>query len=211
MKKLSFIFIAIIATSCVAMLTSPATYKVGLIEVERPEDATIRYGDYRINNVMEDSKSKYTYEDELMKISWFVGSTQFSFVLENKSNQTLKINWDEAAYITHTGSTERIMHSGVKYTEKNNSQPASIVVKNGHITDLIMPTSNVYYVSGQYGGWRETPLFLIVKSDIEKNAALETYKDKKVKVLLPIEVEGVVNEYIFSFEVEDIILSSTAY
>lgn len=47
------------------------------------------------------------------------------------------------------------MHSGVKYIDRNNSQPPNIIPKNASLSDVIIPTDNIYYVSGQYGGWRD--------------------------------------------------------
>lgn len=60
------------------------------------------------------------------------------------------------SYIISTfGQVGRVMHSGVKYIDRNNSQPASVILKGATLSDIILPTDNVYYISGQYGGWRE--------------------------------------------------------
>lgn len=80
------------------------------------------------------------------------------FSIENKSGHTLKINWDDVSYVDVKGQVGRVMHSGVKYTDRNSSQPATSVPKGANISDILLPTENVYYVSGQYGGWRETYL-----------------------------------------------------
>lgn len=134
-------------------------YNVGLSNVEAPADAKKQYGETKIVTLEEEGKSGYKYEDDYIDISWFVGSSQFSFNLKNKSEYSIKIPWDDVTYINTAGSVGRVMHSGVKYIDRNNSQPASIIPKGASLSDIVQPTDNVYYVSGQYGGWRTSNLF----------------------------------------------------
>ncbi|MCF8363445.1 MAG: hypothetical protein K9G70_12575 [Prolixibacteraceae bacterium] len=196
-----FILIATMATSC---MMYKGYYDMGLQEVERPENAEEQYGESKIVTLEEDGKSKISYEDELIKIVWLPLTTQFSFNLKNKTDHSIKIIWDEAVYVNENGSSGRVMHAGVKYTDRNNPQPPTIVVKNANIDDIIVPTDNIYYVSGQYGGWRTKPL-LPNKANTEEelNTLTQNYIDKTVQVVLPIEIEDTVNEYIFKFKVDD--------
>jgi len=193
-----------------SMLTSCMTYQgfynVGLQEVERPENAEERYGESKIINFEEEGKTKYSYEDELIKIVWLPLSTQFAFTLENKSDNSIKIIWDEAVYVDENGSSGRVMHSGIKYVDRSNPQPLTVVVKKANVDDMVVPTDNIYYISGKYGGWQTTPLFPNrATSQEELNALTQKYVGKTVKILLPLQIQETVNEYIFSFKVEDFI------
>ena len=125
--------------------------------------------------------------------------------IENKSNYSIKIPWDDVAYISSSGQTGRVMHSGVKYIDRNNSQPASVIPKSASLSDIVIPNDNIYYVSGQYGGWREGKLFNfpIDKNNIEESKQL--FIGKTVRILFPIIIQDVKNEYVFEFRVEDII------
>lgn len=125
--------------------------------------------------------------------------------IENKSNYSIKIPWDDVAYISSSGQTGRVMHSGVKYIDRNNSQPASVIPKSASLSDIVIPNDNIYYVSGQYGGWRESKLFNfpIDKNNIEESKQL--FIGKTVRILFPIIIQDVKNEYVFEFRVEDII------
>lgn len=76
------------------------------------------------------------------------------FSLTNKTSHSIKIIWDEVVYVDVNGSSYRAMYSGVKYIDRTNPQLPTIVFRNGSIEDLVLPTDNVYYLSGQYGGWR---------------------------------------------------------
>lgn len=204
MKKLFYtLILALMLTSC---MTYQGFYNVGLQEVERPENAKERYGDSKIVNFQEEGKTKYSYEDEMIKIVWLPLSTQFAFTLQNKTDHSIKIIWDEAVYVNENGSSGRVMHSGVKYIDRNNSQPPTIVVKKANIDDIIVPTDNITYTSGQYGGWSTNPLFPNrAMTQEELNSLSQEYIGKTVQVLLPLQIEDTVNEYIFSFKVEDFV------
>jgi len=204
MRKLIFaLLLASMLTSC---MTYQGFYNVGLQEVERPENAKERYGESKIINFEEEGKTKYSYEDELIKIVWLPLSTQFAFTLENKSDNSIKIIWDEAVYVDENGSSGRVMHSGVKYVDRSNPQPPTVVVKKAKVDDMVVPTDNIYYISGQYGGWQTKPLFPNrATSQEELNALTQKYVGKTVKILLPLQIQETVNEYIFSFKVENFI------
>lgn len=194
---------AVMMTSC---MTYQGFYKVGLQNVERPENAKERYGESKIVNFEEEGKTKYSYEDDMIKIVWLPLSTQFGFTLKNKTDHSIKIIWDEAVFVDPNGSSGRVMHAGVKYIDRNNPQPPTVIVKNASIDDMIVPTDNIYYVSGQYGGWRTKPMLPNrANTQEELNTLTQQYIGKEVRVLLPLEIQGIVNEYIFTFKVEDFI------
>ena len=182
-----------------------AHYDIGLYTVERPAQARERYGESKIMKVQEEGVEKYYFEDEMVKIIWIPTPFQISFILTNKTSHSIKILWDEAAYVDENGVSHRVMHSGVKYIDRNNPQPPTVVVRKGTVSDLVFPTDYVYYASGKYGGWRETPLFPNSGYDIEElKEKAEKYVGKTLQVLLPLQIEGVVNEYIFSFKINSV-------
>lgn len=208
MKKI--IITAIITTMLTSCMSFQGVYDLGLQEVERPENAKERYGESKIVNFEEEGKTKYSYEDDMIKIVWLPLSTQFAFALENKTDHSIKIIWDEAVYVGPDGSSGRVMHKGIKYTDRNNPQSPTVVVKNANIDDIVVPTENVYYVSGQYGGWRTLPILPnSANSEQELDVLTEQYIGKEVKVLLPLEIEDTVNEYIFTFQVKDFISNNS--
>lgn len=190
-----------IIAGCVPM--HYAHYDIGLREVERPSDAKQRYGEPTIVQFEEEGKTKYSFEDGMLKIIWLPTSDKFGFFLTNKTSHSIKIIWDEAVYVDESGMSKRIMHSGVKYIDRNNPQPPTTIVRGATISDIVLPTDNVYYVSGQYGGWIELPLFprrSAQKPEIESKA--KGFVGKDVQVLLPIKIEDVVNEYVFVFSID---------
>lgn len=205
MKNLLIIlFSSILLTNCVSYR---ADYVVGMVGVDSPSGSNDISKDSVVfqNKILE----SYNFEDDYIDISWSFDYSELDFELINKTNKTIKIIWDEAAYVDENGNSSNIMHNGVKYSNRNESQKPSIVVKNGKLNDAILPTSKAYYSTPtQYtsGSWVHSPLFprVVELSEKEVIESCEGVIGLEVKVLLPIEIEGITYEYIFTFRVEDL-------
>ncbi|MFH0990376.1 MAG: hypothetical protein V1799_10225 [bacterium] len=145
-----------------------------------------------------------TWQDERASFAFQISDKSVNFTIRNKSQDVLKIIWDEATIIRE-GKADKVMHSGVKYIDRNNSQPATTIPPNSAIDDLAMPTESVYYVTGQYGGWREHDLF--PTQDLNearfKNMILNA-KGQRFSLYLPIQVQGKTVDYNFEFEIVDV-------
>ena len=173
------------------------SYKTALLKVEKPENASNRYGETK--TIQDDGIDKYSYNDSIIDIVIFGTSKQFNFVLKNVSNHSLKIIWNEAAFVGLDGSSSKIMHVGTKFSEREGDQPATTIIKGAKLEDLATPTSNVYYDEGitigyeRIGnGWKKHSMFP------EKYTGKEA---GEIRLMLPIQVKDVVNEYTFVFKV----------
>ena len=172
-------------------LKNSGHYNLVLSKVQKPTNSQIRYGKMQI--VSGESVTKYSYVDNLISIIWVAGTTEFSFNLENKSGNSLKIEWDEGSYIDLSNSASRIFHSGVKYIDRDKSMPATVVPNGTSVDDVVLPTNLTSFSSGD---WHSLPL-------IPNNRIYDPNKvGKNVKILLPISIKGVVNEYTYIFKVE---------
>jgi hypothetical protein len=129
----------------------------------------------------------------------YTNKSRLNFKIKNNSKSTIRIIWNDAAYVNANGSTDRIMHLGVKYTDRNESQPPTSIPSGAYIEDVIIPTSVVSYEP--YFGWTEGNLFGVSKHKRVAKGQLENTYGKKVKVLLPIEKDGIITDYEFSFTV----------
>ena len=183
-----------------------ATYNVGLSSVESPADTKKQFGETKVVEFAEDGVNKYRYTDDIIDITWYVDTKQFNFELVNKSNHTIKINWDDISYVDINGRAGRVMHAGVKYDEKNNSQPGTTIPKGTRLSDLLLPTDNVSWISaGQYSRWTETSLIPSVYKNKELYD-LNAYKyiGKTMMILMPIVIENVQNDYVFTFKINEL-------
>ena len=173
------------------------SYKTALIKVEKPEDATNRYGETKV--IQDAGVDKYSYNDSIIDITIFGTKEQFGFILKNISNHSLKIIWNEAAFVGLDGSTSKIMHVGTKYSQRESDQPATVVIKGAKIDDVATTTANVYYDEGVKIGYSTIGSGWKTKSMLP-----EEYKGKEageIRLMLPIQVKDVVNEYTFVFRV----------
>jgi hypothetical protein len=203
-------------TGCVGGQRKTVIYDINLREVERPADAKQRYGEPKIIRLEEEGKSDYSFEDQMIKIAWLPTASQFSFNLTNKTSRSLKIVWDEAVFVDQTGNSKKIMHNGVKYIDKNSSQPSSVVVRGATISEMIIPTDNVHFTSGQYGGWTVKPIFPNYSNNNgafheEITDSIKNVVGKKVQILLPIKNEDVVSEYVFIFSIDGYKIQCSGY
>ena len=121
---------------------------------------------------------------------WYGDKTQFVFSLKNKSTHSLKIVWDEAAFINNKNESSRVIHKGVRYIDANKSQASTIIPKGTELNDIIAPVDRIRYIDEYF-------LVEMVEGGFRYDPSLE---GAHVKVLLPIEIQGVINEYIFTFE-----------
>ncbi len=201
MKRFILLAIAtMILSSC--GLFKVTTYSTSLVSVESPANAKEKYGETKIVTTSENDISKYTYEDDFISIVWYISRKQLNFVLTNKSGFSIKLPWDEMAYVNERGQSMRVIHQGVKLIDRNSSQAPTVVAKNASLDDLLIPSDNIYYVSGKYGGWEEKNLFPSYSSQEEANNSPAL--GKTVRVVFPIIIQDVTNEYIFEFSVDSV-------
>lgn len=173
------------------------SYNTALIKVEKPEDATNRYGETK--TIQEEGINKYSYNDKTIDIIIFGTKEQFNFVLKNVSEHSLKIIWNEAVFVGLDGSSSKIMHVGTKYSQRESDQPATVVIKGAKIDDVATPTANVYYDEGIKVGYSTLGSGWRTKSMLP-----EDYMGKEageIRLMLPIQIKDVVNEYTFVFKV----------
>lgn len=165
-----------------------------LAEVEKPSNSKIRYGETKTIS-SENGISKFTYKDNVIDIMIFAGRSNFNFVLQNISESSIKIVWDEAVFVNFDGSTEKVMHKGIKFSEKNGAQPATTIIKNAKWEDTVIPTHLVYYreaTKDVEGGWDTYSMYPREKG----------LNPGQIKLMLPIQIKDVINEYVFIFNVQ---------
>jgi hypothetical protein len=152
----------------------------------------------------------------MVRVLWAFRGTQMAFSLENKTEQSIKIPWDEAAFIDEAGRSHRVMHAGVKFDDREKSQAPSVVVPEGLLRDIVAPTDYVHWREGtRYaaGGWVQRcllPDFDVHGSSLKgeyatfadfENAA-KSKVGKTIQVLLPLGIGDVVANYIFAFRID---------
>ncbi|MHC5037344.1 MAG: hypothetical protein ACYTHM_08525 [Planctomycetota bacterium] len=189
--------ILILATGCA---TYRAEYEIPLKVVEVNDG---RKPTEEIKRLSDKGNAIYIFEDPDVRLFWSPSVDRFRFKLGNKTDHTLRILWDEAAYVDPRGESHRIVHSGIKHEDANKPQPPSTVVKRQIFSDSILPADHIELEPGPYGVWREKPFFPgTARKKGSLKAEAQKVVGKRVKVLLPLEIEGKKREYIFIFEIK---------
>lgn len=231
MRILSAIFVFMFV-ACADMYPAPYSYKptirshrmiaadydAPLIKVERPADVRKRYGNTETIAIAD--SSRFRFEDSLISALIWLGPTDVNFRISNKSEHTMKVLWDDAAFIEPDNTASRVMHAGVKYSERNGSMPASIVPRRGLVDDIATPTNRVSWRDGYGsipGDWHTEGIFSpwtkyvrgdssgVPQAPIDSfNVEIQRHLGEKVGLILPFEIEGVKNEYTFWFQVQKV-------
>lgn len=204
-------------TSCGSSKIYMARYDVGLTSVEAPSNAKDPYGELKITKVEDkatDGKNnlllinRYEYSDKYIGITWTYNTTQFEFELKNMSGHTIRINWDDVTFMDYSGNISRVMHKGVKYVEREKPQGSISIPNGGRLQDIIVPNSNVYFSKGMSGyipsQWKQSaiiPCYFNNKEDMENAILNKVWIGRTVRILLPMEIEGIKNDYTFEFTV----------
>ena len=218
-----YLAIAILLLSGCASHYYRANYDFGLANVSRSGNADNKYGEKAIMEGGKENKKGYFYEDKVVKILWLPSARDIDFTITNKTDSSIQIVWDEAAYVDESNKSHRVIHSGVKFNDRNTSQPPSIIAAKGSLDDNISSADSWYFVSYDEQtiykpmGWNQNPMFpdyqnrgstlmVIGGKPQETNfpSRVKSYIGKQVKVVLPIKIQGEITEYTFAFNIKDV-------
>ncbi len=124
-------------------------------------------------------------------IRWDLHLTHLYLNVENNTNSSIKVHWDESAFINTNNETLRIIHKGTKFSNKEKEQVPSIIIKGSKLSDVIIPADYANY-SDYFKRWVFNVLF---------GSHKEGLNDGKIfKISLAIEDSGEVSNYVFTFE-----------
>ncbi len=213
-KVVYLILVALMTLSLQSCFTTHnlygAIYDIGLSSVESPSDAKERFGETKIVNYT-DSVDKYRYEDDYIDIVWYVTKSRFNFELKNKTEHTMKINWDEVTYIDATGQAKRVIHQGVKYVDRDKAQASTTLPRGTRVSDCLIPSENIYY-HNYYSQWTQHNIIPVEYSTEDKLISVaKQYEGQKLSIMMPIKIENTQNDYIFEFSLGDLKVDNKSY
>lgn len=166
---------------------------------------------YSFKLLGEYAKTDKAFNDGKIQAYFIIGDKQLDFTLKNLTNEPMKINWDEASLIINEES-KRVMHKGVKFTDRNSPQAPTVIPGNSSIDDLVLPTDNVSYKQGYYstyysnpGSWQINDLLPTRdKNEEETKKLIINSKGTILKFYLPIEHNNQKFNYTFQFLIADV-------
>jgi hypothetical protein len=182
-------------------VSSKSQYDISLKEVVTPSQVKERFGEQRIVRADSDDIQRYVFENDMIRIFWIPTEISLAFTLENKTDDSLKIMWGDAAYIDGEGVTGRVTHGGVRYDDFYYTgwplgQQPSVILSKGRVSDMVLPLLNTHAGGGEMAGTGYVTALL--PGDAKSNVG------KTIQVLLPLKMEATVVEYTFVFNIDGI-------
>ena len=98
------------------------------------------------------------FKNDLVKIQFQPLKDRISFGLVNSSPDPISILWDNTT-IAINGKTQPVTHGGVVIRDRMKEQRPSTVPPGMQFNDYLIPSNNIYYVSGDLGGGYVEDLF----------------------------------------------------
>ena len=194
-----------------------ARYGASLVEVARTPATRQRYG--AATAIAPTDSSRYGFEDGLIAVQIGTLHNGFRINVRNKSDQSVKLIWDETSFIDLDGTLSRVMHIGVKYADRNTSQPPTVIPAHQRLVDEVSPTDRVWFRPASAhlaAGWQNGPLLkpaytgTVVQAGEPMPAAPDSFATavhsrvgQRFALVIPFEVGGEKNEYTFWFKVDD--------
>lgn len=150
------------------------------------------------------------YSDEYVTIIPNAEDVSINLVIANNHNSSIRVLWDNAAYIDSRGNAHRIIHLGVKLVDKEKAQVPSVIPKGAQIEDLVVPADCVEWVDNS---WKVSPLeynefSTMDMAEQELNMYINFPERSSSKLLLPIEINDKKVEYTLSFIGDNFKISS---
>lgn len=194
-----------------------ATYPSALVEVSRPKETKARWG--AVEKISLGDSSRYVYEDSMVKVRIAAGDENVQFEISNRTDHSIKIIWDEASFIDTESKVAKVMHVGIKYTDRNQAQPPSIIPAHQTVDDGAWPNDRVSFDEGsayRKAEWKHQglvrPSITLIRAEtltspVTPDATFTSLAKgnvgKRMGLILPLQIEGVTNEYTFWFRVTD--------
>lgn len=169
----------------------PMQYEMPMVSVERPADVSDRWGEYTLEAT---DSSGVVYEDDLIGIGIAPARGMFQAVIENRSDHTIQLVWDQAVYVGPNGVSGRLSNGETRVMDLERSQPPTVIPRGARSVLGMVPNDN--FESGTYGNYFHDFV------PLEEGA--EQLEGREVRVVLPFSVQDVVNEYTFVFKIEDV-------
>ena len=194
-----------------------ARYGASLVEVARPTVTKQRYG--ATTTITLGDSSRYKFEDGLIGLQIGVMHNAIRLRVQNRTDQSMKVIWDEASFIDLDGVLSRVMHIGVKYVDRNAAQPPTVIPAHQRLADDLFPTDRVWFRPASAhltAAYQNGPLLkpaygaTVVQQGEPVPAAPDSFTTavrsrvgRRFAIVIPFEADGVKNEYTFWFKIDD--------
>lgn len=145
---------------------------------------------------LDSTTNDMTYGDSLIDIAFDFTLDAIHFKLSNKTDHAMTIEWDKIALVQFN-QAKRVMHSGVRYAERDRPQAPSVIPPHANLTDMLVPTENVSMLLNRWTTWGLFPQYV-------KDGSPTDFKGEQFHLYFPITMATETQEYTFRFIVTDV-------
>ena len=189
------------ATACGTAYS--AAYDIGLTTVERPNTPASVSGEPTISSDLTAGDTRNVFRDSLVRVRWTVSPSSLAFELENRTDERIRIMWDDATYMDPAGVSHGVIHRGVRFEDRNRSQDPTNVGARRRVQEVVIPKHLVYFRSTT--GWGVAPILQPSRTlTLEELEGARDNVGKRFTILLPLEIRGTVHPYLFNFRVNQV-------
>jgi hypothetical protein len=223
-KKIVILFYAFVITTLIGCelpyqtksqgtyIIANASYDISLLSVEKSTGSEKVYEKQRIEIVLEAGITKFYFEDDMMRIKWRPAPNDIVFVVHNKTDNPVKIVWDEGKFIDAEGVTHKLLHSGIGYEERNDFHHPTIIYAKDTLEDFVYPAD--YWQKEEsdkkshknQGYWKRgsfLPTHIRGTAD-ELRTKAEPFVGKTFQVILALQIDDVRNDYVCIFKINNV-------
>jgi hypothetical protein len=138
------------------------------------------------------------FRDKNLSVVFSVTDQAFQMQFENLTSAPVKILWAQAQYLDAREQPQALMHSGIRFQDRNNPIPDQIVQPKAVMQVAVFPIRNVVVTGGK------PPYEIKRLIPIESDAA-EGLKGKTLTVFLPIGINRAIIPYAFKMQIVDVV------
>ncbi len=180
-----------------------AKYSIPLVRVEVSEIDSADSLPITTLEADDDEVTRSQFEDDNIQIIWKCNGQRFYFVLLNKTEERMTVDWDKIVYIDTEGMTGNVIHNGINYNRRNEGQLKSILPKSSKISDFLVPSENCF---NNGFGWNETFLFpCVYKNKKEMWEKANSYIGSQMRLEMPLLIGDKEVTYTFYFELKELL------
>lgn len=131
------------------------------------------------------------FTDENIALVFLPNKTALNFVLQNKGDNPIKIDWNTVSFVSPAGIAQGVIHNGIKLMDKTAPKAPSMIPPRAKVDDAIIPVENVEYVENN---WVTHPLLPSGPEGLQSAG-------QEFSIFMPLDVGGATKNYNFVFKI----------
>jgi hypothetical protein len=141
------------------------------------------------------NSDELSFEDDFLKVHFTLSRKGVNFSIKNKTDDPIKIDWNQWSYVDTDGKSHRVFHSGIKFTDKESSLAPSVIPPTAMFEDVVCPSDHAKF-SEIGGGYQFVDL-------LPQSSSATEFVGKTISLFMPLELHNSVKNYFFSFKIKD--------